>query len=150
MGLSVEGLNCKRPIQCLASPKILTPSPPGECVILIPPPLVRGEDTLAGWKGGGWGVNILEDASHCSVLYIRKYFVGLSVFDNEGHKYRRCCIAERPSQDPERHWNRQQVKLWPHLNCMEMDDPRLVEFVKNLLGRLLGKSFFIKTKSNFF
>ncbi len=23
----------------------------------------------------GWGVNILEDARHCSVLYIRKYFV---------------------------------------------------------------------------
>jgi hypothetical protein len=27
-----------------------TPSPPGECVT------VRGEDTLAGWRGG-WGVN---------------------------------------------------------------------------------------------
>ncbi len=28
----VEGLNCKKPIQCLASSKILTPaSPPGEC-----------------------------------------------------------------------------------------------------------------------
>ena len=35
---------------------------------------MRGEDTLAGWKGGG-GVNILEDARHCSVLYIRKYSV---------------------------------------------------------------------------
>ncbi len=23
----------------------------------------------------GWGVNILEDARQCSVLYIRKYFV---------------------------------------------------------------------------
>jgi hypothetical protein len=34
------------------------PSPPSECV---PPPLVRGEDTLAGWRGGG-GVNIWEDA----------------------------------------------------------------------------------------
>jgi hypothetical protein len=39
-----------------------------------PPPLVRGEDTLAGWREVG-GVNILEDAKHCSVLYIRKYFV---------------------------------------------------------------------------
>jgi hypothetical protein len=38
---SVEGLYCKRPIQCLASSKILTPL------------LVRGEDTLAGWKKGG-------------------------------------------------------------------------------------------------
>ncbi len=43
-----------------------TRSPPGECV---PPAfLVRGEDTLAGWREGG-GVNILEDARHCSVLY---------------------------------------------------------------------------------
>jgi hypothetical protein len=42
-----------------------------------PPPLtarVRGEDTLAGWRRG-WGVNILEDARHSSVLYICKYFV---------------------------------------------------------------------------
>jgi hypothetical protein len=42
------------------------PSPPGECV---PPPLLRGEDTLAGWRGG-WGVNILEEARHSSVLYL--------------------------------------------------------------------------------
>ncbi len=40
------------------------PSPPGECV-----PFVAGEDTLAGWRGG-WGVNILEDARHSSVLYL--------------------------------------------------------------------------------
>jgi hypothetical protein len=46
------------------------PSPPGECG-----PLVRGEDTLAGWRGG-WEVNILEDARHSSVLYICMYFVG--------------------------------------------------------------------------
>jgi hypothetical protein len=44
-----------------------TPSQPGQC---IPP-----EDTLAGWRGGG-GVNSLEDARHCSVLYICKYFMG--------------------------------------------------------------------------
>ncbi len=40
-----------------------------------PPPLVRGEDTLAGWRGRGRGVNILEDARHSSVLYTYKYFV---------------------------------------------------------------------------
>jgi hypothetical protein len=39
-----------------------------------PSPLVRGEDTLAGWRGG-WGVNILEDTRHSSVLDICKYFV---------------------------------------------------------------------------
>ncbi len=30
--LHVEGLYCKRPIQCLASSELLTPPPPGECV----------------------------------------------------------------------------------------------------------------------
>jgi hypothetical protein len=47
------------------------PSPPGECV---PPPFVREEDTLAGWRGG-WGVNFFEDARRSSVLYICKYIV---------------------------------------------------------------------------
>jgi hypothetical protein len=45
--VGVEGLNCKRPVQCLAFTKILTthtPSPPGECG--------AGEDTLAGCRGG--------------------------------------------------------------------------------------------------
>ncbi len=50
-----------------------TPSMPGKCV---PPP-------RRWWGGGGhirlvergWGVNILEDARHCSVLCKRKYFV---------------------------------------------------------------------------
>ncbi len=69
---TVEVSYCKRPIQCLASSKILTPHRPAS--VCTPPPLVRGEDTLAGW-GVGWGVNILEDARHCSVLYICKYFV---------------------------------------------------------------------------
>jgi hypothetical protein len=39
-----------------------------------PSPLVRGEDTLAGWREG-WGVNILKDVRHSSVLYVCKYFV---------------------------------------------------------------------------
>jgi hypothetical protein len=65
-----------RQILWLASSKILTPpppspSPPGECV---PPAFGAGEDTLARGRGG-WGVNILEDDRHCSVLYVCKYFV---------------------------------------------------------------------------
>ncbi len=51
-----------------------TPSPPGECV---PPPMVRGEDTLAGWRGGWW-VNILEEARHSSALYLYRILFGLS------------------------------------------------------------------------
>ncbi len=77
-GVGVEGLYCKRPIKCLASSEILTPhppSPPGECALCTLPPLVRREDTLARGRGGG-GVNGgSEDARHCSVLYICKYFV---------------------------------------------------------------------------
>jgi hypothetical protein len=38
----------------------IDPPPPGECVPIAPPPppppLVRGEDTLAGWIGGGGSV----------------------------------------------------------------------------------------------
>ncbi len=72
---AVEGLYCKRPIQCLASSEMLTPHPlTARRVCVYPPPLVRGVDTLAGWRGG-WGVNSSEDARHCSVLYICKYFV---------------------------------------------------------------------------
>jgi hypothetical protein len=67
MFASVERLYCKRPILCLASSKILTPHPPRR-------PLVRGDDTVAGWRGR-WGVNFLEDPRHSSLPYICKYFV---------------------------------------------------------------------------
>jgi hypothetical protein len=50
--------------------------PPHRPASVYPPPLRRGEDTLAGWRGGG-GFNSSEDARNCSVLYICKYFVGI-------------------------------------------------------------------------
>jgi hypothetical protein len=49
--------------------------PPHRPASVYPPAFGAGEDTLAGWRGGR-GVNILEDARHFSVLYIRKYLVG--------------------------------------------------------------------------
>jgi hypothetical protein len=52
----------------------IDPSPPTARRVCLRLPLVREEDTLAGWRGG-WVVNILEDAIHSSVLYICKYFV---------------------------------------------------------------------------
>ncbi len=52
----VEGLYCKRPIQCLASSEILIPHPLTARRVCTPPPLVRGEDTLAGWRGGGGSI----------------------------------------------------------------------------------------------
>jgi hypothetical protein len=44
---------------------------------------VRGEDTLAR-RRGGWGVNILEDVRHSSVLYVCKYFVEMESLDGTG------------------------------------------------------------------
>jgi len=55
----------------------IDPSPPS------PPTFGAGENTLAGWRGG-WGVNILEDARHSSVLYICKYFVVHSPSGEQG------------------------------------------------------------------
>jgi hypothetical protein len=88
--LARRGLYCKRPIQCLASSEILTPHPltTRRVCTLPPPPLVRGEYTLAGWRGGG-GVNISEDARYCSVLYICKYFCGLSFGDSRENQWER-------------------------------------------------------------
>ncbi len=76
--LTIEPLQrwyCKTPILCLEPSKILTPHRPASVYPSAPPPpLVRGEDTLARCRRG-WVVNILEDARHSSVLYIRQYFV---------------------------------------------------------------------------
>jgi hypothetical protein len=64
---TVEGLYCKRPIQCLASSE----TPPGECVDLVYPPAVGAGGGHTRWGERGWGVNSSEDARHCSVLYIQ-------------------------------------------------------------------------------
>jgi hypothetical protein len=66
IGQFVEGLYCKRPIQCLACSEILTPHPlTAQRVCTVYPP------------GGGhirWvegvGVNSSGEARYCSVLYI--------------------------------------------------------------------------------
>ena len=76
-----------------------SPSPPGECV--LPPPLVRGEDTLAR-RRGGCGVNILEDVRHSSALYLSKYFV-LSTIPKEYspmYKYYRYFPHNSPLDSP--------------------------------------------------
>ncbi len=57
----------------------IDPHPPlsPASVQCVPPPMVRGEDTLAGWRGGRW-VNILEDARHSSALYLYRILFKLS------------------------------------------------------------------------
>jgi hypothetical protein len=69
----VERLYCKRPIQSLASSKILTPHRPAS-VYHPPTPAFGARVGHTRWVERGWGVNILEDVRHCSVLYICKYF----------------------------------------------------------------------------
>ncbi len=65
---TVKGLYCKRPIQCLASSEILTPHP-------LTAFGAGGGHTRWGGEGVWGGFNSSEDARHCSVLYICKYFV---------------------------------------------------------------------------
>jgi hypothetical protein len=62
---TVEGLYCKRPIQCLVSSELLTPHPPAFGA--------GGGHTRWRERGWGGGVNSSEDARHCSVLYICNY-----------------------------------------------------------------------------
>jgi hypothetical protein len=52
----VEGLYCKRPIQCLASSEILTPHPLTARRVCTSLPMVWGEEILAGWRGGGGSI----------------------------------------------------------------------------------------------
>ncbi len=55
-GCTVVGLYCKRPIQCLASSELSTPHSLTALRVCTLPPLVRGEDTLAGWRGAGGSI----------------------------------------------------------------------------------------------
>ncbi len=66
----VEGLYCKRPIQCLASSKILTPTP--HCPASVYPPAFGAGGGHTRWVERGWalGVNSSEDARHYPVLYL--------------------------------------------------------------------------------
>ncbi len=72
--LHVEGLYCKRPIQFLASSELLTPPSPHRPASVYPPAFGAGGGHTR-WVERGWGVNKSEDARHCSVFYICKYFV---------------------------------------------------------------------------
>jgi hypothetical protein len=52
----------------------IDPPPPHRPASVYPPPLVRGEDTLAGWRWG-WGgqyMGILEGARHLCLLVSKK------------------------------------------------------------------------------
>jgi hypothetical protein len=78
--------------------KNIDPHPPLRPASIYPNLLVRGEDTLAGWRGGG--VNILEDARHSSVLYIRKYFVLVAVCEISVKSFFGSCQASHLPKTP--------------------------------------------------
>ncbi len=52
----VEGLYCKRPIQCLASSEILTPHPLTARRVCTPPAFGAGGGHTR-WVERGWGIN---------------------------------------------------------------------------------------------
>jgi hypothetical protein len=53
--------------------------PPGECVPVVP--MVRGEDTLAGWRGGGGSIIIRKtpDTALYSI-YVSRVLCGVEAF----------------------------------------------------------------------
>jgi hypothetical protein len=79
----VERLYCKRPTTPPPMSGVyqnIDPQPPPRPASVYPPPPPRLCRLWCGgghthWVERGWGVYIMEDARHCSVLYIRKYFV---------------------------------------------------------------------------
>jgi hypothetical protein len=54
----------------------IDPPPPHRPASMCPPAFGAGEG-YTRWVERGWGVNILGDARHCSVLYILKYTLWL-------------------------------------------------------------------------
>ncbi len=67
-----------------------------------PPAFGAGEDTLA-WSGG----DILEDARHCSVLYVSKYFVS----QTQDPRPSNCYLPRSLTQDTPKSCNEVKVKL---------------------------------------
>jgi hypothetical protein len=69
----IERLYCKRPIQCLASPKILTPHPPTGRRVCTPRLWCWVRTYSLGGKGVGWHFGRRQ--TQLCILYICKYFV---------------------------------------------------------------------------
>jgi hypothetical protein len=88
----VEGSYCMRPIQCLASSKIWTPPPPHRPASVYLPPLVRGEDTLAGWRlerGMGGQYFGRRQTLLCSLYSTYVSTLRTYVYSSTGHNFNR-------------------------------------------------------------
>jgi hypothetical protein len=75
----------------------MTP-PPHRAASVYPPAFGAGGGHTR-WVEWGWGVNILEDARHISVLYICKYFVRgvlvvLVTISTKRVQYWYCCVQK--------------------------------------------------------
>jgi hypothetical protein len=53
----------------------IDPPPPHRPASVCVPPAFGAGGKHTRWVERGWGVNSSEDARHCTVLYICKYFV---------------------------------------------------------------------------
>jgi hypothetical protein len=58
----------------------IDPPPPHRSASVYPPAAFGAGGGHTRWVERGWGFNILEDAKNCSVLYIRKYFVAMYIY----------------------------------------------------------------------
>jgi hypothetical protein len=81
--MCVEGLYCKRPIQCLASSEILTTplTAPGECVPPPPTPL-GGGGRHTRWVERGWG-SIVRKTPDTALYSVYESTLCTSVLDQE-------------------------------------------------------------------
>ncbi len=57
-----------------------TLSPPGECVLCTPSPLVRGDDTLAGGRRGGGSIVQKTPDTALYSIYVSTLWIGISYF----------------------------------------------------------------------
>ncbi len=72
-------LYCRRPIQCLASSKILTPHPLTTRRVCVPPAFGAGEDTLAKWRGGGGSIFWKTPETALYSTYVKKLCISCSL-----------------------------------------------------------------------
>jgi hypothetical protein len=54
----------------------IEPPPPHRPVSMYPPPLVRGEDTLGGWRGGGGSIVRKTPDTALYSIYVSTLCVG--------------------------------------------------------------------------
>ncbi len=102
-------------VRWLAFSKILSPHPPQRPVSGYPPPLERGEDTLAGWRGGGASIFWKTSDTALYFMYVSTLRVQISQKDSYLRNHT--------------HWGRP----------LYVDDDDFVVFIRRLLHVCLSR-----------